>query len=420
MMPSMSQEIAPSVWEIGDRPRLPLAVIDGHRPPEAQVWSGSIHAAAFNLEGIDVYTNTDCPFMCDHCFLTTQELYTQDRMDLETVGQIIQWAIQPGSRIEEITLLGGEFSMHPQAAEIIKLVGDAQRLDGTFLRPRIVTNGGKPFQKLLADDEVVELLQKSRVAVSIEAADPELNDRFRGRGAADNAWRTVNMLGERGIPVDINCTVMRSTAHDAMRLANYARHRGARRINFHSFSPIGRGHNLQSEAMTSVEWGRFCDLMVGFKYALKDDYDVEDFVVDVEFAYDFGVPTVQSKAACAIADGFNLQFRPPTQGSNDCAVLACGLTMPDPNKSAYVFRNGDLYQRRGDSEHRLIGTGAVRACCPLPFRQQPAGEPQPICIYTRVDHDLAVASAYTAPNTQWSILGKPAFDAYMAERDQNQ
>lgn len=419
MIPSMSQEES-LVWEIGDRPRLPLTVLNERPLSEAKLWPGAIPAASFDLEGIDVYTNTDCPFMCDHCFLTTQELHTKDRMDLETVEQITQWAAQPESKIEEITLLGGEFSMHPRAADIIKLVGATQKIDGTFLRPRIVTNGGKPFQNLLADEEVVQILQKSRVAVSIEAANPELNDRFRGRGAANNAWRTVDLLVGHGIPVDINCTVMHSTAHDAMRLAGYAYGRGARRINFHSFSPIGRGHNLQDEAMTSKEWGRFCDLMAGYKYALKDDYGIDDFTVDVEFAYDFGIPTAEAKNACAIADGTNLQFRPPVQGSKDCAVLACGLTMPDPGKSAYVFRDGNLYQRRGDSEHRLVGIGAVRACCPLPFRQQPEGEPQPICVYTRINHDLAVRHAYRAPNTQWSILGEAAFDAYTSERGSNQ
>lgn len=413
----MSQESL--VWEIGDRPRLPLTVLNEQGPPEAEVWPGPIPAASFNLEGIDVYTNTDCPFMCDHCFLTTQELHTKDRMDLETVEQVTQWAVQPGSKIEEITLLGGEFSMHPHAAGIVKVVGATQKVDGTFLRPRIVTNGGKPFQNLLADEEVVQILQKSRVAVSIEAADPELNDRFRGRGAAINAWRTVDLLVEHGIPVDINCTVMRSTAHDAMRLANYAYARGAGRINFHSFSPIGRGSNLRDEAMTAKEWGRFCDLMAGYRHALKDD-GITDLIVDVEFAYDYNVPTGVSRAACAIADGTNLQFRPPVQGSKDCAVLACGLTMPDPDKSAYVFRDGNLYQRRGDSEHRLVGIGAVRACCPLPFRQQPEDEPQPICVYTRINHDLAVNNAYRAPNTQWSILGEAAFDAYMSERDNSQ
>lgn len=406
----MSRENRPLVWEIGDRPRLPLRVLGEHEPREAEVWPRSIPAASFELSGIDVYTNTDCPFMCHHCFLTTEELHTQDRMDLETIGQITQWAAEAGSKIEEITLLGGEFSMHPQAADIIRLVGSTQRADGTFLRPRVVTNGGKPFQRLLADEKVVQLLQKSRVAVSIEASDPELNDRFRGRGAASNAWRTVDLLTSQDIPVDINCTVMRSTARDAMRLADRAYKRGARRINFHSFSPIGRGHNLQDEVMTPQEWGRFCNLMVGYKQALWDDYGIGDFIVDVEFTYDYGVPTVEAKNACAIADGSNLQFRPPLQGSKDCVVLACGLTMPDPNKSAYVFRNGNLYQRRGDSEHRLVGIGTVRACCPLPFRQQPEGEPQPICVYTRINHGLAVKNAYRTSTTQWSILGKSALE----------
>lgn len=380
--------------------------------------SEPISAATFNLEGVDIYTNTDCPFMCGHCFLTTQELHTKDRMDIKTVGQILRWAAQPESKIQEITLLGGEFSMHPLAADIIKLVGNTQKSDGTFLHPRIVTNGGKPFQKLLSDEEVVRLLRESRVAVSIEAADPKLNDRFRGQGASANAWRTVDMLAIQGIPTDINCTVMRSTANDATRLADDAYDRGARRINFHSFSPIGRGHNLKDEAMTPSEWGRFCDIMVGYRSSLWDDRGLDDyFTIDVEFAYDYGVPTVEAKSACAIADGFNLQFRPPTREVKDCAVIACGLTMPDPDKSAYVFRSGNLYRRKGTSEHQLVGSGAVRACCPLPFRQQPEGGPQPICVYTRIDHNLAFRNAYQAPNTLRSALGKSAFDRYMAELD---
>jgi sulfatase maturation enzyme AslB (radical SAM superfamily) len=404
-------------WEVGDRPRLPLTAIDNREAPAAEIWPSTIPASDFGLKGIDVFTNTDCPYLCDHCFFTTQELHTRDRMSTETVEDILRWSVQPGSKIEEITLLGGEFSVHPQAAEIVKLVGNTQRADGSFLRPRIVTNGGRPFRTLLEDEEVVGILQKSRVAVSIEAADSELNDRFRGKGSSKNAWQTVDLLVQKKIPVDINCTVMRSTEHDTMWLADKARSLGARRINFHSFSPIGRGNNLQHEVLTPQEWGRFCDAMAGYKSALAADYDITDFVVDVELAYDYGISTGVRNDTCAIDDGFNLQFRPPTQGSGDCAVLACGLTMPDPNKSAYVFREGNLFQRYGDSEHRLVAR--PRACCPLPFRQQPEGSPQPICIYTRIDHALADQNAYRAPNTQWSILGKSAFDAYASKGSSN-
>src|SRR4029078_13513969 len=140
MIPTMSHEAEPLVWEIGDRPRLPLTVHNERPSSEAKLWPGALPADSFNLEGIDIYTNTDCPFMCEHCFLTTQELHTKDRIGLEMVEKITQWAAQPGSKIGEITLLGGEFSMHPQAADIIMLVGATQKIDGTFLRPRIVTN----------------------------------------------------------------------------------------------------------------------------------------------------------------------------------------------------------------------------------------------------------------------------------------
>lgn len=377
----MSGEFANPAFEIGDRPRLPLSVVGQQVMQAAEVEGRPWSAADFNLTSVDVYTNTDCPYMCGHCFLTTQELTTKERMEPELVQEIADWATTPGSRIEELTLLGGEISMHPQAAEIIKLVGETNRTNGIPLRPRIVTNGGKPFQKLLQDPEVVDLLRTSRVAVSVESWNVERNDRLRGRGAFRNARDTVEMLRERDIPTDINCTIMRSTFYDGPRMVDLAHYWGARRINFHSFSPIGRGSNLAEEALSPHEWRDFCEMIQYHKYdnAYMQSWGSE-FEVDVELGYDFGLPRDQVLGACAISEGRNLQFRPPKAGAQEVAVVACGLLMTDPDKSAYVFKDGELYRRAGQSEWGL-GRKAS-GCCPLPHRQ--SDEAKPLCIYTRL------------------------------------
>ncbi len=378
----MSGEFGNPAFEIGDRPRLPLSVVGQQVIESAEVGEYSWPASVFNLTSVDVYTNTDCPYMCGHCFLTTQELSTEERMEPELVQEIADWAVAPGSRIEGLTLLGGEISMHPDAAEIIKLVGATHRTNGVPLRPRIVTNGGKPFQKLLKDPEVVDLLQESRVAVSIESWNVERNDRLRGRGAFRNARDSVEMLIEYGIPTDIYCTIMRSTFHDGPRMADLAHYWGAQRINFHSFSPIGRGSNLTEEALSPHEWRDFCEMIQYYK--LDNGYMVSwgsEFEVDVELGYDFGLPRDQAIGACAIGNGTNLQFRPPKPGAQEIAVVACGLLMTDPDKSAYVFKGGELFQRLGYSEWNL--SRKAEGHCPLSYRQ--SDEAKPLCIYTRLD-----------------------------------
>src|SRR5258707_1293467 len=111
------------------------------------------------LKNIDLYTNFGCNRRCIMCFLTDKQLASRCRMSLQLIRSILRWAKAMGSRIEEVTLLGGEFSLHPHAAQIIVEVG-------YHLRVRVVTNGCRQFRKLLGKRKVVEILRRGSVSVS--------------------------------------------------------------------------------------------------------------------------------------------------------------------------------------------------------------------------------------------------------------
>jgi hypothetical protein len=76
---------------------------------------------------------------------------------------------------------------------------------------------------------------------------------------------------------------------------------------------------------------------------------------------------------CAVRDRTNLQFFP------DGSVFSCGMLVESPALSGYVFRDGELTRRPGNTELTL--TGGECAGCPM---RQRDGDYVPICIYNRL------------------------------------
>lgn len=270
---------------------LPLTVVESQ--PQASTGE-PLAARDFFVDSIDVYTNTQCNRRCNHCFLSDEQLQDKSFMSLDVVDDIIGWAKGEGSSIKEITLLGGEFALHPQAKEII------QRIDANDLLARIVTNGSKPFRELLEDSEIVAILQKNRIAVSLESADSTLNDSIRGRGAFQDALMAIGQLREENVPFDVNCTVVRASQQQVPELLEFAESAGANRVNLHWFSRVGRAASSRSdsilgEVLSREEWLSTLDL------ARLWNAGNSAMKVDCELGFPYGLPG-EDRDMCAVKD----------------------------------------------------------------------------------------------------------------------
>jgi hypothetical protein len=122
------------------------------------------------------------------------------RMTMERFAGVVSWSRRNG--IGEITLLGGEPSLHPSFADMVALA------NAQGMKVRVVTNGAPRFRRLLSSGAIGPH-NLSRVAVSLDTLDEAIQDEFRGPGAWHDAMATVALLGQREVPFDINVTAVK-------------------------------------------------------------------------------------------------------------------------------------------------------------------------------------------------------------------
>ena len=324
-------------------------------------------AGDFAVSSIDLYLTSLCNRQCTYCFLSDSFFASRQHMKVSTVQEIIAWAA--GSLVEEITLLGGEPALHPDFGGIVALISDAG------LRVRIVTNGSNRFRKAISEEATASAI--ARVAVSLDAPIPAVFDALRGRGAFRDADLTIKQLKQQAKPFDINCTVVNSSLPYLDRMLRFAEDIGARRINIHWFSQVGRARTrARDEAVSPGDWRQVLDLV--------REYDPmrNDFIVDCELGFAFGNRGENLKM-CAVRDRTNLQFLP------DGSVFSCGMLVDRPDLAGYFWREGRLRLRQAESE-------VTRSCgpytgCPMRANATPAAHhnddmaPVPLCIYNRLD-----------------------------------
>ena len=148
------------------------------------------------LTSVDVYVTSPCNRRCTYCFLPSEFFASGARMSLDAFSGVVTWCLRHG--VGEITLLGGEPSLHPSFAEMVAAAS------GQGLDVRVVTNGARRFRRLM-EDGVVGPDNLSRVAVSLDTLDENVQDGLRGPGAWRGAMDTVRLARPAGCPVRHQC-----------------------------------------------------------------------------------------------------------------------------------------------------------------------------------------------------------------------
>ena len=356
------------------RTHLPLLPLSGAAPraagPDiAAAPTSALTAAEFAVTSIDLYLTSTCNRQCAYCFLDESFFASRQSMSVRTVGEILTWT--SGSTIEEITLLGGEPALHPEFASIVALIRAAG------LRARIVTNGSNRFRQAMRKPDVAAGI--AWVAVSLDAPTAAIFDKLRGPRAFRDAMLTIEQMKEQEKLFDINVTVVKSCLPYVGQMLSLAEDSGARRINIHWFSEVGRGR-AADEAVTAAQWRAVLDEVSAFKPRGTE------FVVDCELGFGYGLPG-EDRDMCAVRERSNLQFLP------DGSVFSCGMLVDRPDLAGYQWQDGGLYVRPGESE--VTRTSIHCAGCPMRGADAPDRESSPIalCIYNRLERSELSPSA---------------------------
>jgi MoaA/NifB/PqqE/SkfB family radical SAM enzyme len=310
------------------------------------------------LTSVDVYVTSQCNRRCTYCFLPSEFFASGAQMSLDAFSGVLTWCLRHGVR--EITLLGGEPSLHPSFAEMVAAA------TGQGLDVRVVTNGARRFRRLM-EDGVIGPDNLSRVAVSLDTLDEKVQDGLRGRGAWRDAMDTIRLLSQQGVLFDINVTGVRSVLDSLDALIRFADEAGCRRVNVHWPSSIGLGRELTAEQIPdAMEW---LDVVTVIS---KRAETRPDLFVEIERGF---LAEGEPLTECALPVFSNLQILP------DGRAYRCGLLV-DQVGMASLAMQGDqlLLTRPGSGEDRLQSTTSptCSSCPAMPADGRRA------CIYDKV------------------------------------
>ncbi len=267
-------------------------------------------------------------------------------MSIERFAGVVSWCLQQG--VGEVTLLGGEPSLHPLFVDMISLAVRQQ------LKVRVVTNGARQFRRLLADTTIGKH-NLTRVAVSLDTLDPTVQDEFRGRGAWQDAMDTIGLLRRHEVPFDINLTAMRPVLSGVDELIGFAERQGCRRVNIHWPSNMGIGSGLSEDQIPSR--GEWEDLVRRIESRIEQR---RGFFVEIERGF---LAEGEPLSGCALADFTNLEIMP------DGRAYRCGLLVDQPAMASLTMVVDELRLARPDRGEELLLSTMPDSCDGCPVKQ---------------------------------------------------
>lgn len=184
-----------------------------------------------------------CNLRCIHCRATATELASPSDLPTPKALDIIKQIADYGNPI--LVLSGGEPLYRP---DIFQLARYGTELG---LRVALATNGTlvtKEIARKIVDAGV------KRVSISLDGANSEIHDSFRGiPGAFDAAIYGFKNLKELGMPVQINMTIARHNAAQLPQVLDMVRGLGADALHTFLLVPVGCGVDIAESQMVPPE-----------------------------------------------------------------------------------------------------------------------------------------------------------------------
>jgi heme b synthase len=185
-----------------------------------------------------------CNLHCAHCRGSAGSGTYAEELSRQECFALIDDILKVGQPI--FILTGGE---PLKREDFFDIAGYAA---GKGIRVVVGSNGTLITKEIAARMKAVPI---SRVGISLDFPNRELQDKFRGsRGAFDAALAGIECAHNAGIEVQINSTITRLNAHLLDDLVSLALNVGA--VAFHPFLlvPTGRGKGLQEHVLSAQDY----------------------------------------------------------------------------------------------------------------------------------------------------------------------
>ena len=184
-----------------------------------------------------------CNLRCIHCRATATELASPTDLSTARALEIIDQIAAFSNPI--LVLSGGEPLYRSDIFQLATYAKDKG------LRVALATNG------TLVTKEIARMISDSgikRVSISLDGADAETHDSFRGiPGAFEAALHGFRNLKDVGMSVQINMTIARHNADQLPRVLDLAKNVGADALHTFLLVPVGCGVDIAEDQMVPPE-----------------------------------------------------------------------------------------------------------------------------------------------------------------------
>ena len=198
--------------------------------------------------GFQWHITDRCNLRCTHCY---QETYSAaSELDLDGLKQIadeICLTLSKWNKSGDIAITGGEPLVKTEMFPLMRYLESAD--DVTSID--ILTNG------TLINNEVIEEIKGFKkircVQVSLDGASSTTNDAIRGEGVFNKVVKSIRLLIDNNIRVNLMFTLQRRNMNDIPELIDLATNEGISTLTIERFVPTGSGLNMKNELLKSEE-----------------------------------------------------------------------------------------------------------------------------------------------------------------------
>jgi MoaA/NifB/PqqE/SkfB family radical SAM enzyme len=166
-----------------------------------------------------------CNLSCHHCFSGRHG--GQDDLPLTILDRVLAEARLVG--FDEISFTGGDPTVHPQFAEVIR------RTAGAGYQFGLVTNGWNFAWKY--PDVLRHRARLRIVTFSVDGATQSTHDALRGSGSFRRVLQAISICVVKQIPFTINMVVTARNRHEVARMTELAAKLGSRGLRYGHLMP---------------------------------------------------------------------------------------------------------------------------------------------------------------------------------------
>jgi len=220
-----------------------LGFADAVDPPDDGQPAVSLFGSPLFPPRLWVYTNFHCNLACDYCVVASSPRAEKRQLDSGRFAALVDEAVSEG--FTELYLTGGEPFVHPEIVALLEYA--SERLPTVVLTNAMLFTGrrARDLERLAGRDGLT--LQSS-----LDGADAQTHDRWRGEGSWTRAIEGIAYARGLGLPLRVAMTETPDNRDDVERLRALLDGIGVRGSDFAVRPLVRRGFAAEVEEAAEV------------------------------------------------------------------------------------------------------------------------------------------------------------------------